>query len=308
MKLYVGKTDHDWFEHVKRARPVEVNFWRPKDTRKFRSLAPGDLFLFKLHKEHGGLVVGGGYFMRHWVLTAKVAWDSFGPDNGAATEEEFYRRLGLLGGKGRDREIGCIVLAEPFALEHPFDIPTWPPSTVQGKGYDLTSSEGMAIFQTVRDQSETIPDIAQDRVAQIRISYDEPARGPLRTVQTRIGQGQFRLRTLENYERTCCVTGEHTLPALEAAHILPVAQHGHHRLDNGLCLRAAVHRLFDNGLISITPEYRIVVSPLIRDLYLNGRPYYTHDGAKLRALPAVTSDQPNREALATHVEKVFRRG
>ena len=88
---------------------------------------------------------------------------------------------------------------------------------------------------------------------------------------------------------------------------MPVSQEGRHRLDNGLCLRADVHRLFDRGLISVTPEYRIAASPQIRDLYLNGKPYYAHEGAELRALPNDPAAMPDPEALRQHYNEVFRR-
>ena len=47
------------------------------------------------------------------------------------------------------------------------------------------------------------------------------------------------------YERRCAVTGEKTLPVLEAAHIRPYALLGPHRVNNGLLLRSDLHKLFD---------------------------------------------------------------
>ncbi|RYG78708.1 HNH endonuclease [bacterium] len=310
MRLYVGITDHDWFHHVRSRRPLDVNFWRPGGTTRFGVLEPGGLFLFKLKKRHGGLVVGGGYFSRFDALEPSTAWDVFGEDNGTPTRAEFLARLGKLGGKrNENREIGCILLSEPFILPEPFEIPIWSNSIVSGKSYDTTEPEGAAIYDEVRRQLETVGDFiaAPARIATPTREYDAPAQGELRPVRARIGQGEFRLRTLENYRYTCCVTGEHTRPALEAAHILPVAESGRHRLDNGLCLRADVHRLFDRGLIGITPEYCVAISPQIRELYLNGKPYYAHENAELRALPDHVADRPDRDALARHMADVFRR-
>ncbi|PSO48774.1 MAG: hypothetical protein BRC33_08750 [Cyanobacteria bacterium SW_9_44_58] len=51
------------------------------------------------------------------------------------------------------------------------------------------------------------------------------------------------------------MTGERTLPALDAAHIKPYAQSGSHTISNGLLLRADLHRLFDRFYITITPNY-----------------------------------------------------
>ena len=311
MRFYVGLTDHDWFTHIKSHRPLEANFWRPGGPTPFRVLDPGGLFLFKQKKAHEGRVVGGGYFQMFTPLEPSEAWEVFGTENGVGSRVEFLARLDALGGRRKeDRQIGCILLSEPFVLPEPFEIPDWPDSIVQGKSYETTEPEGEAIYDEVRRQLGTIGDFtgAPTRIATPTREYDAPARGALRPVRARIGQGEFRLRTLENYRYTCCVTGEHTRPALEAAHILPVAEDGRHRLDNGLCLRADVHRLFDRGLIGITPEYRVAISPQIHELYLNGKPYYAHEGAELRALPGYEADRPDPDALRRHMADVFRRG
>jgi putative restriction endonuclease len=38
-------------------------------------------------------------------------------------------------------------------------------------------------------------------------------------IKPRLGQGAFRLTITDSYERRCAVTGEKTLPILDAAHI-----------------------------------------------------------------------------------------
>jgi putative restriction endonuclease len=53
-------------------------------------------------------------------------------------------------------------------------------------------------------------------------------------VQPRLGQGAFRLLVTDAYQRGCAVTGERTLPVLDAAHIRPYAELGPHRLENGI--------------------------------------------------------------------------
>lgn len=52
---------------------------------------------------------------------------------------------------------------------------------------------------------------------------DIPRYGGPQRVAPRLGQGTFRVAVLEAYSRACCVTGEHSLPALEASHIRPFA-------------------------------------------------------------------------------------
>jgi putative restriction endonuclease len=107
------------------------------------------------------------------------------------------------------------------------------------------------------------------------------------------------------YGRACAVTGEHSLPALDASHIRPYANDGVHEVRNGLLLRADFHRLFDKGYVTVTPELRLEVSGRLREEYENGRSYYPSHGAKLR-VPAAVADRPNPEFLAWHNERKYR--
>ncbi|MGB4220904.1 MAG: hypothetical protein WBJ50_06455 [Smithellaceae bacterium] len=60
MKAFVGITDRDWFELLSSLPQLdEVNFWQPSGKQQFRALAPGELFLFKLHSPDN-FIVGGG--------------------------------------------------------------------------------------------------------------------------------------------------------------------------------------------------------------------------------------------------------
>ena len=63
MKLWVGVTDKNCYEHLLRPAPEEVNFWQPSGSRSFRVLQPGEPFLFKLHSPEN-FIVGGGFFVR----------------------------------------------------------------------------------------------------------------------------------------------------------------------------------------------------------------------------------------------------
>ena len=45
--------------------------------------------------------------------------------------------------------------------------------------------------------------------------------GKPQIVLPRLGQGSFRIVVTDAYERRCALTGERTLPVLDAAHIKP---------------------------------------------------------------------------------------
>ncbi len=108
------------------------------------------------------------------------------------------------------------------------------------------------------------------------------------------------------YQRRCTVTGEKTLPVLEAAHIKPYASRGPHRISNGLLLRSDLHKLFDLGYLTVTPALRLEVSSRLREEWQNGRVYYAHHGQQLGFLPNEKSSLPAREYLQWHNENVFK--
>jgi mRNA-degrading endonuclease toxin of MazEF toxin-antitoxin module len=119
-------------------------------------------------------------------------------------------------------------------------------------------------------------------------------------------QGTFRLAVTSAYSRSFTVTGEQSLPALEAAHIRPFGDGGEHEVGNGLLLRSDIRRLFDTGYVGVTPDYKFVVSCYLRGDYSNGRSYYPLHGQPI-ALPAKREEWPcAAEALAWHGESVLK--
>jgi putative restriction endonuclease len=109
---------------------------------------------------------------------------------------------------------------------------------------------------------------------------------------------------MDAYGRSCAVTGEHSLPALEAAHIRAYTSDGPHEVPNGLLLRADFHRLLDLGYVTVTPDYRLEVSRRLKDEYQNGKSYYPFHGAAL-ILPAAANLRPQPDYLAWHRENVY---
>jgi hypothetical protein len=70
---------------------------------------------------------------------------------------------------------------------------------------------------------------------------------------SRSGQAKFRRDVLRAHRRTCVLTGETLEAVLEAPHIIPASKKGPDNVRNGLCMRADIHILFDNGHIRISP-------------------------------------------------------
>jgi len=109
---------------------------------------------------------------------------------------------------------------------------------------------------------------------------------------------------MESYGRACAVSSEHSLPALEAAHIRPYKEGGEHRIGNGILLRSDIHRLFDKGYMTITPDHRIEVSRRLKDDFDNGKSYYPFNGSRL-ILPDSSLDEPDPAMIEWHNENQY---
>ena len=308
MKIWVGVTDKEWFEFLNQIGADEVNFWQPSGSRVFRALQPGEPFLFKLHSPDN-FIVGGGHFVRYSALPTSLAWDAFGPKNGAGSLDDLnarvrrYRREEV----SVDPVIGCNVLAEPFFLPRSawISVPeSWAPNIVRGKTYDTAAADGRALWDAVHAALSSIPKVGENRVTED--SYDQNRFGAEYLTRSRLGQGAFRVLVTDAYERCCAVTGEKTLPVLEAAHIRPYALLGPHRVSNGILLRSDLHTLFDLGYVTVTPELKFEVSSRLKTEWQNGREYYAHQGQPLRVQPADPASRPSREFLTWHNENRFR--
>jgi putative restriction endonuclease len=305
MKLFLAVTDNDWFRFLRRRPEVdEVNFWQPGGSREFKTLRPGEPFLFKLHSPEN-FVVGGGFFAHASLLPASLAWEAFGEKNGAATHDEFRKRLVRLRREPlsprEDPNIGCVILVQPFFFDEVDWIPVPPDfslNIVQGKSYDARQGEGRKLWDRVSSILHTLqPQAVAEPQAEMF--------GELALVRPRLGQGSFRILVTDTYHRRCAVTGEKALPVLEAAHIKPVAEGGRHQINNGLLLRSDVHKLFDRGYISITPQHRVLVSRKLKEDFDNGEPYYPLAGQEIR-LPQSADERPRAEFLEWHANTVFR--
>lgn len=277
---------------------------------RFKAIPAGAPFLFKLHKpDH--FIVGGGYFVGYSRLTLRMAWDAFGQDNGApdfgtfrSLIEQYRTSKGLT---TIDPEIGCVVLNRPFFLDEADWIPAppnWANSIVQGKGYNTAEEIGMGVWGEVAAAMQGVQ-LGTGRVVREMVANYDNVFGNEYLRRARLGQGAFRAMITEAYHHRCCITGENTLPVLEAVHIKPVTQEGNHRIQNGLLMRADMHILYDRGLIGVTPDYEVRVSDLIREQWVNGKVYYMHDGEQLRSLPNDPSLHPDRDLLDWHMQTLF---
>jgi len=310
MRGYIGLADFDWYEQLRQSGPSEVNFWRPLSGREFRALDPGDPFFFKLKAAHGSAIAGFGFYAGFMSLTVNAAWDFFRESNGVHTKADMWERIGYYvqrnrGGEiGPLHEIGCIVLTTPcfFPPTHWVAPPhTWKPNIVTGAGLDISIGEGQRIWAACQDRARDLRRGDEALAYNIELSAST-VEFRERVSRVRLGQGAFRAVVTSAYRGTCAVSGDHTLPALEASHIRPITQGGPHEIGNGLLLRADIHRLFDQHLVTVTPDHEFLVSPRLREEFANGAIYYALQEREL-TLPTNDAFRPRREYLEEHRDR-----
>lgn len=112
--------------------------------------------------------------------------------------------------------------------------------------------------------------LAED--AEVEVENDEfvpeDFTGETRQVLTtqRIKQHFFRRAVLSSYRGRCCMSGLSESRLLIASHIVPWSKDKANRLNpsNGLCLSAIHDRAFDKGLISLSDDFKIIISEELR--------------------------------------------
>jgi hypothetical protein len=127
-----------------------------------------------------------------------------------------------------------------------------------------------------------------------------------REVEVRQKQSIFRERVLENFGRSCCLSGIHEEDLLVASHIVPWSESESSRLDpaNGLLLHNLYDKMFDKGYITFTDDLHVLIVPWAMDCSVPLR----------RVLSEIAGRQARRPRwpinpayLAYHRDSVFRR-
>lgn len=308
MQPFIALTDDAWFDFLS-SRAInglidEVNFWSPKSTQPLKQLEPGEPVFFRLKRPHHS-IVGYGFFAHFRLIEIDFAWELFGWKNGDPDKLSFLLRLGdyrdadLLDPRTPRGPLGCTILRDaqfwPRARWIAWDERMgWEPNIVRGKTEDNPARVKL-LFQTLNGQAP----LEFQGSAFTPVEADERKIVMAAQVQ-REGQGAFRARLLDAYDGSCAITGEHTEPVLDAAHIQPYLGPRSNHIQNGITLTKEFHTLLDCGYITITPEYVVRVSPRLRADWNNGRRYIHYDGQPLVQLPKRKEDRPSPDALKWH--------
>lgn len=299
LRAYVAVTDPTWLQRLREAGATEANFWQPRPAPLDQ--APGTPWIFKVRGSKA--VAGMGVFSNYAVVPVSEAWHTFGLANGVRSYAEFVQRLrSLRHDEAGGDLVGCVVLEGVSILgpdayvRAPAD---WKANTVRGQYYDLETGEGKRVLAELTAPRAIVRyDYLNGAIP--GDYYDESLR------RQRRGQGAFRLMVMDAYKRRCAITGEGTLPALEAAHIRPYSDTPLHEVRNGILMRSDIHGLFDQGYVTVTPDLKFRVSRRIDAEFHNGKIYYELDGKSIR-VPDQADARPDKRALEWHANTLFLR-
>jgi putative restriction endonuclease len=87
-------------------------------------------------------------------------------------------------------------------------------------------------------------------------------------IKRRINQNFFRKMVLSNYNNSCAICSLNHSSLLVASHIIPWSKNIEARLNphNGLCLCSIHDKAFDQGLISLDDQFKVILSPQIHNI------------------------------------------
>lgn len=138
-----------------------------------------------------------------------------------------------------------------------------------------------------------------------------PKEGKIREqiIKARVNQSFFRKTILSSYNNTCCVTGLQQIDLLVAGHIIPWGIDEKNRLNprNGILLNALHDKAFENGLITITPQYKVVLSSILKKQSKNiiiQEYFLRYENAQI-ILP--TKFYPDKKFLEFHFVERFKK-
>jgi putative restriction endonuclease len=313
MKFYIGVTDVDWYNFLSKRDNEDINFWQPGGNSNFKVINQGAPFLFKLKSPYNA-IAGIGFFSSHSILPLDVAWNIFEERNGLTSFFLFKKKItnyrNSENSYSQNPNIGCIILTDPIFFDKKDWIPVpndWSKSIVQGKSYDTITPIGRNLWDNVESvlQKYRLFERPESTKSQLILAEPDPEYTKKYLTKVRLGQGAFRVQLTDAYSRRCSISGERTLPVLEAAHIKPYSESGPNHLSNGILLRADMHKLYDSGYITLTKEYRVLISRKIKEEFENGKEYYKFHGNELLVLPENLLNRPNLSYIEWHNNNIY---
>ena len=171
---------------------------------------------------------------------------------------------------------------------------------------DTVGYESQLLIDQLAQQDHDIDGLSSESIPNVLLP-NFFAENATATVQVRVKQSFFRKAVLSSYENRCCMTGLSDPRLLIASHIVPWSKDEHNRLNpgNGLCLSALHDKAYDRGLLSVTPDFIVRVSPQLQAC--EASPFARDYMLKLEgtSIQLPKKFAPVREFLEHHYTKIF---
>lgn len=117
----------------------------------------------------------------------------------------------------------------------------------------------------------------------------------------------FKKEIPKVYNYTCCISSLRidaiaNISMIDACHIIPFSESYNDTITNGIALCPNLHRAFDRGLISISDDYRVIMSGSFSEINETNYSLKQFDGKEI-LLPSNKSYLPSLESLKYHRNK-----
>jgi putative restriction endonuclease len=158
----------------------------------------------------------------------------------------------------------------------------------------------------IADFSNTsLEKVLQQEITEFPLGQEKQA-----LIRARVNQTFFRSAILSSYNSKCCITGLSIPSLLVASHIIPWSINQKERLNprNGLCLNSIHDKAFDNGLLTVTTDYKIKLSKYIQDMKSDDVSI-NHFFLKYEDISINLPDRflPEKDFLDFHYQNIFKR-
>lgn len=152
-----------------------------------------------------------------------------------------------------------------------------------------------------REQLEL--DFLEDKAADIESKYAKLIKTEARSIL-------FRSIVPRIYKYRCAISGHflsasNAIQMIDACHVKPWSTFLDDSITNGIALTPTLHRAFDNHLISIDSDYKVMISRAFKEDFESAYAIKQFEGKKL-LLPEERKYYPSQEALKWHRSKLLR--
>ncbi len=168
---------------------------------------------------------------------------------------------------------------------------------------ELAFESELLLAQKLPEEDSIVKDAEKEIKFEERIGKEV-----IRSVKTRVNQAFFRKVILSIYDNKCAVSNIDLPKLLVASHIIPWSKNEKERINpsNGICLSPLYDRVFDEGFMTISEDYKIIFSDKLREIK-DKKTYSTFfENYEHQPINLPSKFYPNQEFLKFHREIIFK--